>query len=457
MGRYVEASGWMASATGYGRRTYRAYSPYSLTSWTPTLNDEAYAAIAAAGNALAATAASGTDMSVALAGWMTAREESIRSSLMEGVAATSAGLEWARYMDQAGRPVSDENDALTLGASKQVQAAVGLGMRMRAGETVEPEDILGLHRPLFAGTRDSDIGGVWRTEPIWIGQAGCLVEDATFVPPQAEQVPALVDDLVAYLNTSRHPPILKAAAAHAQFETIHPFDDGNGRTGRALIHTVLVSEKLTDRAVPISSLLDRNRHRYYRALNATHVVCDKDDTVARSDAVHEWLTMFSDACGEAARQADLIARNVDRIVAGWRKSASTRRGSTAARLMEALPSMPVLDAGMAADKLQASDKTARAALRTLEAAGVVRSTGGRRNKRYTAPDVVGVLRRMTPDGGIPQQHILPALPDTPSQMSAPPPPFVAPERPGCPHVGKRSRRRCVLPGGHAGQHRYSAR
>ena len=446
----------MASATGYGRRTYRAYSPHSLTSWTPTLNDEAYAAIAAADSALAATTtASGTDVSVALAGWMTAREESIRSSLMEGVAATSAGLEWARYMDQAGRQVSDENDALTFGASKQVQAAVDLGMRMRAGETVASEDILGLHRPLFAGTRD--IGSVWRTEPIWIGPAGCLVEDATFVPPPAEQVPALVDDLVAYLNTSRHPPILKTAAAHAQFETIHPFDDGNGRTGRALIHTVLVSEGLTDRAVPVSSLLDRDRHRYYRALNATHVVCDKDDTVARSDAVHDWLTMFSDACGDAARQADLIARNADRIVAGWRKSASTRRGSTAARLMEALPSMPVLDADMAADKLQASDKTARVALRTLEAAGVVRSTGGRRNKRYTVPDIVGVLLRMTPDGGIPQQHILPAPPDTPSQMPAPPLLFVAPERPGCRHVGKRSRRRCVLPGGHSGQHRYSAR
>ena len=178
----------MASATGYGRRTYRAYSPHPLTTWMPTLNDEAYAAIAAADSALAATsAASGTDMSIPLAGWMTAREESIRSSVMEGVASTSAGLEWARYMDQAGRPVSDENDALTLGAAKQVLAAVDLGKTMRAGETVGTKDILGIHRLLFAGTRERDMGGVLRDAPIWIGPAGCLVEEATFVPPPPMQ------------------------------------------------------------------------------------------------------------------------------------------------------------------------------------------------------------------------------------------------------------------------------
>ena len=440
----------MASATGYGRRTYRAYSPHPLTTWTPTLNDEAYAAIAAADRALAATsAASGTDMSIPLAGWMTAREESIRSSVMEGVASTSAGLEWARYMDQAGRPVSDENDALTLGAAKQVLAAVDLGKTMRAGETVGTKDILGIHRLLFAGTRERDMGGVLRDAPIWIGPAGCLVEEATFVPPPAEHVPELIDDLVAYLNSSRHPPILKAAAAHAQFETIHPFDDGNGRTGRALIHTVLTSSGLTDSAVPVSGLLDRSRTRYYQALNATHVVCEPDDTAARSNAMHDWLMMFSDACVDASRQADSITRDVDRIVAGWRKSVGHRRNSAAARLIEALPSMPVLDADMAAKKLRVTEKTARSALKSLEAAGVVRPTGGRRNKRYTVPDMVGMLRRMTPDGGMPQQRI------PPPPMQTPPSTRLLPaERSGCPHIGQQSRKRCILPAGHAGQHRY---
>ena len=455
MGRYLDASGWMASATGYGRRAYRAYSPHPLATWVPTLSDEAYAAITAADNALAATlAASKTDMSGALSEWMMARDESIRSSVMEGVASTGTGLDWARYMDQAGRPVSDENDALTLGAAKQVSAAVDLGKKMRSGETVQTEDILDIHRLLFAGTRDRDMGGVLRDGPIWVGPAGCLAEEATFVPPPAEQVPELMDDLVAYLNASRHPPVLKAAAVHAQFETIHPFDDGNGRAGRALIHTVLVSSGRTDSAVPVSGLLDRSRNRYYEALNATHAECEPDDTAVRSDAMHDWLLMFSDACVDASRQADSITRDVDSIVAGWRKSVGRRRGSAAVHLMEMLPSMPVLDADMAAKKLDVTEKTARAALRSLETAGVVKSTGGHRNKRYIVPDMVGVLRRMTPDGGMPQRRIPPASTGflLPAQTAATG--FPPPERPACPHIGPRSHKRCILPRGHAGQHRY---
>ncbi len=167
----------MASRTGYGRRAYHAYAPHTLAGWSPTLNADSVNAVTTAERALAATTdGAHTTLGDSLLDWMMVRDESIRSSVMEGVEATVSGLEWARYADQAGRPVSDENDALTLGAAKQVAAAVELGHKIRAGHRATPDDILKMHGCLFEGTRDRAIGGLQRTEPIWIGPPGYLTE-----------------------------------------------------------------------------------------------------------------------------------------------------------------------------------------------------------------------------------------------------------------------------------------
>ena len=449
MGRHIDAEGWMASPTGYGRRLYRAYMPHPLEGWNPSLGVEDMNAVTAADRALvAAISLPQTNLGGAIADWMVARDESIRSSVMEGVAATESGFAWARYMDQAGRPVSDENEALTLGAAKQVTAAVQLGKKMRAGSTCTLDDILDIHSRLFAGTRDRDIGGVLRDEPIWIGPEGCLVDDASFVPPPGEHVPELMDDLVGYLNTSDHPAVLRAAIVHAQFETIHPFEDGNGRTGRALIHTVLNAAGLARGAVPISTALSRDRDGYYDALNATRVVCGHDEAPARSAALHWWLVTFSNACEEAQRQAASVVRTVEGMAARWRAAAVFRRGSAAAALLETLPSMPVLDAEMVSERLGVTERAARVALSSLNTAGIVSPTGGRRNRRYTVPEMVGMLRRMTPDGGLPRRWERGAMRAPEGQPEAPPPPST------CGYHGPRSKRRCRLPKGHAGQHRY---
>ena len=124
-------------------------------------------------------------------------------------------------------------------------------------------------------------------------------------------------DLVGYLNASNHPAVLRAAMAHAQFETIHPFVDGNGRTGRALIQTVLNAAGLARGAVPISTALSRDRSGYYDALNATRVVCGPDDAVARSASLHWWLATFKNACEEAQVQAASVVRAVEGIASRW--------------------------------------------------------------------------------------------------------------------------------------------
>ena len=454
MGGYVEAEGRMASRTGYGLRTYRAFLPDPLKGWDLNVGASAANAMVVADRALTAAAElPQTTLGSSLADWMMARDESIRSSVMEGVDATAPGLEWARYMDQAGRPVSNENDALTLGAAKQVTAAVELGQKMQAGRKASLADLLDVHRRLFAGTRDRDIGGVLRDEPIWLGGSGCPVDDASFVPPPAEEVPDLMHDLIDYLNTADHPPVLQAAVLHAQFETIHPFGDGNGRTGRALIHTVFNAAGLTRAAIPISAALSLDTSGYHDALNTTRVVCEADDMSARSAAMHDWLTAFCDACDQAGKQAAAIVRAGEDMVARWQQSARFRRDSAAAALLDALPSMPVLDAQIVSQRLDVTDRAARGALSSLEDAGIVRAAGGRRNRRYTVPEVVGMLRRMTPDGGLP--HIRDAASYTPEPPPASPTPPA--HTTACGHAGRRSKKPCLLPKGHIGQHRYQTR
>ena len=453
MGQYVEADAWMVTARGYGPRTYRAFVPHPLSGWDPVLSVEDLDAASAGDRALGAIASlPRTGLGGAIADWMAARDESIRSSIIEGVASTEPGLAWARYMDAAGRPVSDHNDALTLGAVRQLTFAVALGSKMRGGDACRIGDILEMHETLFSGTRDRGMGGVLRDEPIWVGPPGCLVDDATFVAPPPDRVPELMADLVDYLNASTHHPVLKAAVAHAQFESIHPFEDGNGRAGRAIIHTVLNAAGAARGAVPISTTLSHDRQRYYDALNAMHVECAREDTLARTAAVRPWLTVLSGACQDAARHAAASSRRVEGIAARWHAAGRFRSGSAASRLLAELPSMPVLDTEMAARRLGITPKSARRAVAALESAGVVSGIGGRRNRRYWVPDLVGLMQQVDPDGGppihgwTPQRQHPRAEPATPDQAQQP--------TQQCPHYGARSGRRCRLPVGHAGQHRY---
>ena len=392
---------------------------------------------------LSPSLASRREAAAGLGEWMSARDESIRSSVIEGVGSTAAGLAWAHYRQGAGLPVSDDNDALTLGASRQVDAAVNLGRRMRDGYSCSMEDILALHETLFAGTRDEPLGGHLRDGLIWVGPAGAPMSEATYVGPPQEVVPELVEDLIGHINeSSGQHAVIQAAAAHTQFETIHPFEDGNGRTGRALIQTVLNARGAIDGCVPVSAALGVDTRHYYAALReAQSVVCGRWDHAARDAALVPWLDLFRGACETAVRDAHAVSDAIESVIAGWKKQTRTRRGSPARMLMEALPSMPVFDVSSAAERLGVSVRAARRAVAALEAAGVVVSSVARRNRRYTAPQMIDVLRRVTPDGGRAEA------------WSALRPPGLSPRR-SCGHLGVRSKKRCLLAFGHAGHHRY---
>lgn len=444
----------MATAVGYGRREFRSFVPHLLRGWTPVVEVRLAQALAEASLALERVSSlQGLDLHSALLEWVVKRDESIRSSVIEGVSSTADALAWASYMAQAGEPVTGADDALTLGAVRQVSEAVSLGERMRSGSACSVDDICELHRSLFDGSSERAIGGHLRDGPIWVGPAGCRIEDATFVAPPKESVPELLEDLVEYLNSDEHPAVVQAAVAHVQFETIHPYDDGNGRTGRALIHTVLNARGAAHGVVPLSTALAADLPRYYAALSAAQTVeCATADTAARSAAVTPWLTLFCDSCIQAERSVEAASALANAVAEQWEAQTRFRAGSGAARLLEVLPSLPVFDVATAARRLGISVKSARRAIAPLVRAGVVEQVGGHRHIRFAVPDVIGLLHAMRPEGaliGAGPQLVAPARSDPVLAEGSSLDMFK------CDHRGVRSGTMCVLARGHRGQHRYT--
>lgn len=445
MGSYISAEAFLQSGNAFSKRTYRAYVPHPLAGWEPVFGINELNAIRAADSALNTVASlPQTTLVTPIVEWMMARDESIRSSIIENVESTGSGLAWAQYLDQVNRPVSDENDSLTLGAAKQIAQAVQLGLKISDGVALTTQDIVELHHTLFDGTSDQAIGGVLRDAPIWVGPPGCLIDNASFVAPPEDHVAPLLRDLVSYLNCSDHPPVLKAAIVHVQFETIHPFEDGNGRTGRALVHLVFNAAGVVRGTVPISTTLSNDRTRYYQALSTSRAICDREDNASRSAALSQWLLLFSRSCQEAQNPTVRAARNAASLTERWQAKGRFRSDSTAAALLNMLPTMPVFDSALVSERLGVTQRVAHNAIKSLENAGIVSRTGGQRNRRFIVHDIVDVMQRSAPDGGV----IVPRIEPLPySQHSR------SPTLP-CGLVGPRSKQSCLLPKGHQGSHRY---
>jgi hypothetical protein len=217
------------------------------------------------------------------------------------------------------------------------------------------EHLLEIHRLLFEGTRDEHLGGVVRREQNWIGGAASSPRNADFVPPPHELVDELLDDLCAFSNREDLPAVIQAGIAHAQFETIHPFHDGNGRVGRALILIILRRRGLAPRYLPpVSLALAGEADKYVAGL-----------TSWRNGDEEDWYTVFIDA---------------------------VYRGSGALRLIELLPSHPIINVRTAATALGGSEEQARLAILRLEQAGVLRQTSvGRRNRAWECVGLFDLL------------------------------------------------------------------
>lgn len=254
-------------------------------------------------------------------------------------------------------------------------------------DQVDVGDVRDIHVALLRDTRDAAWGGVVRDTQNWIG--GPSPCRAAFVPPPAEQVDRLLRDLVAYVNSDQHPALMQAAVAHVQFESIHPFADGNGRTGRALIQLVLRRRGLTPRVVPpVSLVLATDADAYVRGL--TSVRGDGVDGARWLDWIEHFVAATARACLDARRFVTSIAE----LEQQWRVGLGpVRAGSAAAALLVELPRLPVFTINTASRAMGRSWDAVNQAVARLEEAGVVRQvTLGRRNRAYEA---VGVFEAMT--------------------------------------------------------------
>lgn len=322
------------------------------------------------------------------AAWLLHRAESAASSTIEGVYPSARRLARAeaqlRLFGETAKPQDQEALRNIFATDKATEIA-------DRGTAVTVDDIRDIHATLMQGEA---IAGEIRTTQNWIGSGSInpTPVDAAFVPPPPERVGALLRDLTECVNRLGDNPIVHAGIVHAQFETIHPFADGNGRTGRALIHLMLRRSGLTNNCtVPISSALAMRRNEYIQALNETHVQCaPHSDT--RSQAMLQWLTALANASIQAAHHATLVVRHVTTLLANWQNAllrAGTRGDSAAMKLLLILPNNPVVTEASVTNLLGVNERTVRRTFRLLSELGVlVNRNAGKGRRVYEAHEIL---------------------------------------------------------------------
>jgi Fic family protein len=340
------------------------------------------------------------------------RAEAVASSRIEGLEIGPRRLLHAEAARRSHDPSADVTAAEVLG---------NIDAMVYALDVVGPDDpisvdlILEVHRRLLADTAIREHGGRLRSEQNWIGGSSYNPCSAAFVPAPHELVSELMDDLCAFCNTDELPAVAQTAIAHAQFETIHPFVDGNGRTGRALIHLVLRRRGLSPRVLPPVSLVLATRARsYINGLTAFRYVGSSTGKAAH-EGLNEWVGEFAAACSRAVEDAFAFEAKTAELEQRWRAQMSRVRANSALDLLlRALPGAPVITAESAAALIGRTYKPANDAIQRLVDAGVLRQvTIGRRNRAFEAPEVIAAFTDLERQLASPQGNTRMSRPSRP--------------------------------------------
>lgn len=237
-----------------------------------------------------------------------------------------------------------------------------------------------MHEALLGASRPEWVGH-WRNQQVWIGGRNSP-HTAKFVPPHHERVPAAMDDLVAFIAREDIPPFVQAALGHAQFETIHPFPDGNGRVGRALIHALLRGKGLTRHVtVPVSAGLLNNTDTYFEAL----------DEYRNGDPV-AIVQRLSDAAFSAIGNGRVLVEDLQWLRAEWGVALKARSNSSAWKLLDLLVRHPVINSPLVQRELGVATVNALRAIDRLTAVGILKEvSGNHRNQVWEASEVLTAL------------------------------------------------------------------
>jgi Fic family protein len=243
-----------------------------------------------------------------------------------------------------------------------------------------------MHKRLMDGVRGRELGpGEFRTTQNWIGPPGSTIESASFVPPPPTELVALLSDWEAFANVEGELPVLvQNALLHAQFETIHPFLDGNGRLGRLLlVFFLIVRDRLPAPLLYLSSHLERNRESYYAALQTLHQAGDPTP----------WIELFLASVEVGALDATVRARQIIELRNGYLDVAATLGTQSAVALVDLICENPIVTAPSIEGRLEVSRPTALRLLRRLEERAVLseQKIGARGQRRYVAADLMEVV------------------------------------------------------------------
>ena len=248
-----------------------------------------------------------------------------------------------------------------------------------------------VHEVLMEGVRGQDkTPGEFRHSQNWIGSANCSLKDARYIPPNVEDMQNAMSDLEKYINENvEYDPLIRIALIHYQFETIHPFLDGNGRIGRLLILLYLMEQGLiTKPVIYISYFLKKNQVEYY----------DRISEVRRSGNFEQWIRFFLEAVSKAASDSlesirglsDLHDKNLEKL------PKSTRSKDNLRAVFDYIEKYPIIDIKRTAKELDVSYNTAATAVKKLRKLGILQeTTNAARNRVFAYEEYLAILRKDT--------------------------------------------------------------
>ena len=356
--------------------TYEPYEAAPIAGIQVALSEASAFAVAEASRAI------GTVPRLPLAGTASViyRSEASASSIIEDLAVGPRRILEAQIADPG-----ELRDPI---AERIVGNLEGLRDALATPYPATVDDILRWHRILMAGhprMAMEDIG-VLRRKQNWIGGDGFGPRNAAFIPPPPEDVPGLLEDLIRYLERADVAPVVQASIAHARFEVIHPFTDGNGRVGRMLLQHVLTHRTEAPVPIPVSVPWSRDRDRYIEGLR--HF---------QSGELDPWIEFAAGSMVLAVEWITSAEDRVSRLLAELRGRSTTRSGSAAAGIINDLVEHPLVDGSTVAARYSVSRQAAHQALERLAAAGILtkrpfsRRTKGRPRMMYASTELIDLL------------------------------------------------------------------
>jgi Fic family protein len=303
------------------------------------------------------------------------RSESASSSEVENLTSSAKQVALAEIGES-----KSGNARLVVANVRAMTAAIALSDNLDENSILAMHDAL-LRDTLLTGTPPEYVGR-WRDQQVWIGGGSISPHAATFVPPHQNRVPALMADVVAFARRADVPVLAQAAIAHAQFETIHPFPDGNGRAGRALLQGMLRHGRLTRNVtVPVSAGLLQDTDAYFSALT--------EYRAGRADAI---VTTVAEASFAAVRNGRALVEDIQAAARRWDSQVIARSDSSVHQVKKYLLRQPVVNTKTVAVELGISEVAAQSAIdRLVDAEVLTKISAGQRNRIWQATEILAAL------------------------------------------------------------------